>query len=325
MNEMEDIRSFGMELKDEIMNAVPVDIRDGLTLKETEVTKINDQKLYGFMFKRDGSDASPAIYVNQMFERFRKGEPIKALAREMADLYMKSVAEKAPKVPDKLDFDDIKDNITIRIIDIGRNQDYLREVPCVMLGNGLAAVCDIQLQQELEGLWRTTVTTGLIERQGYDKQVLFESAMETAPYVDPPVFTSMGANLFGKGEQGNLLESDEPVSEDSKEPMYVLSNESSTFGAAALFYPGMQEKISEKLGEGYYALPSSLHEYIIIPESAGIDPKEMCEMVKTANKTVVEPKDVLSDNVLHFDRDSRQLDSVIDLLEAKPKEQEMRC
>ena len=325
MNEMEDIRSFGMELKDEIMNAVPADVRDGLTLKETEVTKINDQKLYGFMFKRDGSDASPAIYVNQMFERFRKGEPIKALAKEMADLYMKSVAEKAPEMPNKLGFDDIKDNLTIRIIDIGRNQDYLREVPCMMLGNGLAAVCDIQLQQELEGLWRTTVTTGLIERQGYDKQALFENAMETAPYVDPPVLTSMGANLFGKGEQGNLLESDEPVSEDSKEPMYVLSNESSMFGAAALFYPGMQEKIAEKLGEGYYALPSSLHEYIIIPESAGIDPKEMCEMVKTANKTVVEPKDVLSDNVLHFDKDSRQLDSVSDLLEEKPKEQEMRC
>jgi hypothetical protein len=87
----------------------------------------------------------------------------------------------------------------------------------------------------------------------------------------------------------------------------------------------MQERIADKLGEGYYALPSSLHEFIIIPESAGIDAREMCEMVKTANKTVVEPKDVLSDNVLHFDKDAKQLDSVSELLEEKPKEQEMRC
>ena len=232
---MEDIRSFGMELKDEIMNAVPLDVRDSLTLKETEVTKINDQKLFGFMFKRDGSDASPAIYVNQFFDRFRNGESVKALAKEMADLYMSSVAENAPEMPNNLEFDDIKDNLTIRVIDIGRNQDYLREVPCMMLGNGLAAVCDIQLQQELEGMWRTTVTTGLMERQGYDKAELFSRAMETAPEVDPPVFTSMGANLFGHGESGNLLDNGEPISEDSKEPMYVLSNESSMFGAAALF------------------------------------------------------------------------------------------
>ena len=297
---MEDIRDFGMDLKEEIMNAVPDDIRNSLTLKETEVTKINDQKLYGLMFKRDGSEASPAIYVNQFFDRFRNGESIKTIAGEMVDLYLNSITDKEPKMPKALDFDDVKDHLTIRVIDIRKNREYLTGVP-------------------------TTVTHGLMERQGYDKAALFEGAMQTAPYVDPPTFTSMGANLFGQGEQGNLLDNDDPLKEENKEPMYVLSNESGMFGAAALFYPGVQEKIAEKLGEGYYALPSSLHEYIIIPESAGIDAKEMCEMVKTANKTVVEPKDVLSDNVLHFDRNSKQLDSITDLLETSPKEAEMRC
>jgi hypothetical protein len=33
-------------------------------------------------------------------------------------------------------------------------------------------------------------------------------------------------------------------------------------------------------------------------------------MVKEANRSVVEPKDVLSDNVYHFDKDSRQLTKV---------------
>ncbi len=323
--EMEDIRDFGMDLKEEIMNAVPDNIRNSLTLKETEVTKINDQKLYGLMFKRDGSEASPAIYVNQFFDRFRNGESIKTIAGEMVDLYLNSITDKEPKMPKALDFDDVKDHLTIRVIDIRKNREYLTGVPYMMLGNGMAAVCDIELQQDVEGAWRTTVTHGLMERQGYDKAALFEGAMQTAPYVDPPTFTSMGANLFGQGEQGNLLDNDDPLKEENKEPMYVLSNESGMFGAAALFYPGVQEKIAEKLGEGYYALPSSLHEYIIIPESAGIDAKEMCEMVKTANKTVVEPKDVLSDNVLHFDRNSKQLDSITDLLETSPKEAEMRC
>jgi hypothetical protein len=33
-------------------------------------------------------------------------------------------------------------------------------------------------------------------------------------------------------------------------------------------------------------------------------------MVREANRSVVEPKDVLSDNVYHFDKDSRQLSRV---------------
>ena len=322
---MDDIRSFGMELKDEVMNAIPDDIRDGLTLKETEVTKINDQKLFGFMFKREGRDTSPAIYVNQLFERFLNGEPIKALAGEMAGMYMNSFKDQPPAVYADLRYDTIKDDLAIRVVDIGRNRDYLQEVPYMALGSGLAAICDVRLNQNMEGMWRTTITRDLMEKQGYDKEALFMRAMETAPAVDPPVFTSMSSNLFGQDDNSNLLDNEEPISDDNKESMYVLTNDSGMYGAAAMFYPGMQEKIAEKLGEGYYALPSSLHEYIIIPESAGIDAKDMCEMVKTANKTVVEPKDVLNDNVLHFDKDTRQLDSISDLLEEKPKEQEMRC
>ena len=44
------------------------------------------------------------------------------------------------------------------------------------------------------------------------------------------------------------------------------------------------------------------HEVIVVPESAGMDPKSLEAMVKDANRTVVAPKDVLSDNVYYFDR-----------------------
>ena len=40
------------------------------------------------------------------------------------------------------------------------------------------------------------------------------------------------------------------------------------------------------------------------------DAKELCEMVKQANRTVVEEKDILSDNVYHYSRDERRLAKV---------------
>jgi hypothetical protein len=92
--------------------------------------------------------------------------------------------------------------------------------------------------------------------------------------------------------------------------MYVLTNTSGSLGAAALFYPDVKDKAAELIGSDYYILPSSTHEVILVPDSAGINPKELCEMVKQANRTVVDEKDILSDNVYHYDKDSRDLSRV---------------
>jgi hypothetical protein len=92
--------------------------------------------------------------------------------------------------------------------------------------------------------------------------------------------------------------------------MYVLTNTSGSLGAAALFYPDVKDKAAELIGSDYYILPSSTHEVILVPDSAGINPKELCEMVKQANRTVVDEKDILSDNVYHYSRDERRLDKV---------------
>lgn len=92
--------------------------------------------------------------------------------------------------------------------------------------------------------------------------------------------------------------------------MYVLTTESGNLGASALFYPDVQDKAADLMGSGYYVLPSSVHECILVPDTAGHNEKDLCAMVREANRSVVEPKDVLSDNVYHFDKDSRQLSRV---------------
>ena len=89
-----------------------------------------------------------------------------------------------------------------------------------------------------------------------------------------------------------------------------LTNASGSLGAAALFYPDVKDKAAELLGSDYYILPSSVHEVILVPDSAGINATELCDMVKQANRTVVEEHDILSDNVYHYSRDDRRLDKV---------------
>ena len=128
---------------------------------------------------------------------------------------------------------------------------------------------------------------------------------------DRATLTDMAQALFGPGKE-NLLDRSGPIDPADIGGMYVLTTESGTLGASALYYPDVKEKAAEVIGCSYYVLPSSTHEVILVPDAAGIDEKELCSMVKQANRTVVEPKDVLSDNVNHFDKDTRELSKVSD-------------
>ena len=73
-----------------------------------------------------------------------------------------------------------------------------------------------------------------------------------------------------------------------------------TYGAAALFLPGIIERIHERLGESFFAIPSSIHEFLIIPESSGVTMSVLNSMCREANQTVVRYNEILSDNVLYM-------------------------
>ena len=107
---------------------------------------------------------------------------------------------------------------------------------------------------------------------------------------------------------GDLLGmEDDPLMDEAPAKLYVLSNESLQFGAAALFYPGVIEKISKSIPEGFYILPSSIHEVLILPKNQG--EKAMLEnMVQEINETQVAPDEVLSDFVSEYDSQTRTME-----------------
>lgn len=93
------------------------------------------------------------------------------------------------------------------------------------------------------------------------------------------------------------------IEEEESPGTYVLSAESGQFGAAVLGYPEELKKAAEQLGEGFYVLPSSIHEVILLPDSkaVGIDPKELQQMVAEINQQQVREEERLSNSVYHFD------------------------
>ena len=96
--------------------------------------------------------------------------------------------------------------------------------------------------------------------------------------------------------------------------MYLLTNRCGKYGAATLFYPGMKKRIAYRIDDNYYAIPSSLHEFIIVPESSGADIARLCNKLKDDNWSTADQEDVFSDRVFHYDRKWDQLICVNDMV-----------
>jgi len=291
-----------------IVNFLPEEVRDNVEVDDVVVVKMNDQKMHGLVIKEKGSDAGPTFYVDDMYERYSQGEDMTSLMKELAEQYKYSMD--VPQPP-KIDFiwDNMRDKLTLRLLEKNRNREFLQEMPYVSVGNGLAMTVDINMGDDHDGGWRAAVNYSIMEQMGIDKEQLFTEAIANAPVYDPAILMDMSSALFSP-ENVNLLDRDEPIAPEDVGGMYVLGNSSGSLGASVLFYPDVKEKAAEVLGSGYYVLPSSIHETILVPDSAGIDEKDLCEMVKQANRAVVEPKDILSDHVYHYSRDDRRLEKV---------------
>ena len=101
----------------------------------------------------------------------------------------------------------------------------------------------------------------------------------------------------------NLLESPEIFTEYKDEVLFVLTNESRHHGTAALVCPEVMNKVHELMPEGFYILPSSIHETIIVSKDCEISPKHLGQMVREINHEMVDREDVLSDRVYEYDKD----------------------
>lgn len=144
------------------------------------------------------------------------------------------------------------------------------------------------------------VTNSLLKKYGITEEQLFDDVMKIEPKVNPMTL------------KGVLQTLDENSGKDivvhrKKESLFVLRNETVTFGAGALFYPGVIDQLYDKFGS-FYLLPSSVHEVLITPVNK-FDPEmvsHLITIVRNVNQTQVEKQDFLSNSVYFFDGNTRE-------------------
>lgn len=263
-------------------------------ITETIVVKVNDIRLHGITLRKHGSDIAPTFYLDDLYNDHTEGKSIDSIVRMLMAMVAEAEVRTTIKdTVDALDFDSIRDKLTLRLLDMERNRAYLETHPYREIGAGLVLTADVNVDDG----YSIAITCDMAK--DYDMDEVFNTAMDNMTTWHPARLQSMENAIFGAMSENYLEDGTKHIDGMNT----LMSEDVDGFGACAIAYPSVAEKIHKLFGTDYFIIPSSLHEVLVIPDDGTFDAQGLANMVREANTTVVEPRDILSDNVFHFGAD----------------------
>ena len=197
-----------------------------------------------------------------------------------------------------------------------KNTTRLQNVP-YMQREDLAITYHVKVSGNRDSIGSLMITNELMEVYGVTKEKLHTQAMENMERLSPPVFLPLGEMIvdvmtedFGRNEGVSQEEAKEYVKDmipTGGPNVYCLTNQYKMNGAVGIMSESIQQMVADRVGGDYYVLPSSVHEVLIVPQSAGMDPEELTDMVNTVNEGCVMQDEILSDHVYQYDAKEHKL------------------
>ena len=238
----------------------------------------------------------------------------------------------------------MKDRVYLSAVGLTRNKELLATVPHREMGD-IACTYRIHLKGPDGSDGTILVNNQMMDTYHVNEEQIFQAAVENTLKNTPPTLNRMSVvtscmmmqqsghreetkerlldnNLLdvdslrkGEPEEQNQSSRDEETRSESHDqisldddlPLFVLTISSMTMGAAVVFVPNVLEQIQQKMPDGFFVLPSSIHEVMIVPKGLGSDPCQLDEMVSSINEEQVDQEEQLSDLCHEYDADRKTL------------------
>ena len=197
-------------------------------------------------------------------------------------------------------YEELKENLRVRLVDIRPNRENVENSIHRNVGCGYALVAYLRIPGE-DGSGIGNLPESLAKKAGREEGEILRDALFRMEAEEEAHLTPIREMVLGPGRDGEVRDVLR-TGENPRDEVLVLTAGDGRFGAAALFYPGMQEKIGEIVRDDYYILPSSVHEVLIVSAGVAQSPREMAEIVKSINESQVAPRDRLGNRVLRYRR-----------------------
>lgn len=304
---------FKQEIADNIKEYLPDKYADSMV--QINAVQKNNETLDALSVTSPDSNVSPTIYLNSFYEDYQNGRDMEDIIDSIADLRVEYEVNQDFDVSSITDFEKVSDKIAARLYGMEGNEELLSVRPHTTMDDLAVTYC-IMLGDNENGSMSVPITNQIMETWGVTQEDLQKLAKENCDTLTPSKFMSMNAVMadmmlpqimddYGVSREEAKQMLNDMIPADDK--MFVLTNEQKLNGAAALLDEKMMEQITEKVGNDFYILPSSVHEVLIVPKEEGMEFKDLEAMVQEVNATQVAPQDKLSDHVYQYDNETREV------------------
>ncbi|MDE6435016.1 MAG: hypothetical protein K2L07_12400 [Lachnospiraceae bacterium] len=309
---MMDYEMFLGTVREKFMDYMPERFRRG-KMEIRAVTKVNTTLDALTIRMPENERISPNIYVNEMYEQYKKVGNLDATLHLMAAEYTEILDETMAMKPE-LDIDDLKDNVIFILVNTEQNRELLANVPSKPFQD-LSVIFRWVMSQDERGMVGSIVTTSMMKAAGLTAESLMEHAIENTKRICPPKIISMQKAMLEVNPENfepELVELLEQMEEDPKETTWIITNESGINGASAMLYEENLHKLAEKMGTDMYLLPSSIHEWLAVSVD-NEKPEVLADRVQEINRNHIRLEERLSNNVYHYDKDLRKVTMATDV------------
>ena len=312
------VKVFAEDVARRIKDYLPPEYQNA-DYKIREQNKTNGVLQVGIQVDIPGRHTAPIIYMESFYDEAREGREIDKIMDMIAETIQQAMND--PVLDDDFrldDFEMVKEYLTVMVVNTAENRKVLENVPHKDIAD-LSVLCYVDLPTEVTGHTATVkVNNEILEQWGVSREEVFQNAENNTKSANKPVLQELEKvaiqSIMGGEEPENLLLGN-MESFRERDTVFILSNAKRNFGAAMMFEPKVMDKISQAFPEGFYILPSSLHEVLIVPDRGEISPRELGEMVREVNQKEVDKTEQLSDRVYRYDKEKQQIISVPESIE----------
>lgn len=268
-----------------------------------EVRKNNGVVLQGLMIRKKEEHVMPTIYLNSFWEAYEGGVAFAEIIKKIVSIFREDGVGRKIDVAFFTEFDKVKDRVCFRLVNREKNVELLEKAPYIPMLD--LAICFYYafdsggVENGMIPIYRSH-----LDNWGVSERDLMECAMENTPRLFPSEIIPM-ENVLGD----LLQEIPEEMRQDimQKVSMKILTNSRKTYGACSILYPGVLERMAEQLNGDFYLIPSSVHEFLLLPKEQDRGEDELREMILEVNRTEISPEEVLSDHLYFFCKKEKEI------------------
>lgn len=267
--------------------------------------KNNGVVVTGLMLKGENERVAPNFYLDQQFIDWMRGRSsLDDITERLCAAYRQEVRNNSSLIS-KINFswEEFRRGVFVRLVNKEKNEELLKKIPYKeYLDLAMVFYYSVPISDDVTG---TLMITGEhLKLLNITEEELYQTAKDNCERLQPIKVRCMNDLLYDLGRK---------VGVDTYEAMachpflFVMTNEKSMFGSVALIFEEELERFANRIQTGFYILPSSVHELILVPEDKEFNVEYFRSMVREINATQVDATEVLSDNVYYYDKDTKFL------------------